>query len=325
MQLVLTILLFVVGLVLIIKGGDYFVDAASWMAEVSGIPKIIVGATVVSIATTLPEMIVSCIAAAQGKVDMSIGNAVGSVTANTALIMAIALIFMPTVIKRKDYAVKSVLMLAASLTLAVVGMLKGMTIISAVVLCVIFVAFAYDNVHTATKVLKLQNAGAENTKAPREKPEGKVIAINVVKFVFGTAGIIIGARLLVDKGSELARLAGVSEAIISITMIAIGTSLPELVTTVTAIVKKQHELSVGNVLGANIIDLTLILPICTFINGGQLPVSAQSMYLDMPICLLAGAVAVVPALALKKFTRVNGVALLAIYAAYLTLAFVFFV
>ena len=100
MHIFLVILLFAVGIILIVKGGDYFVDAASWMAEVSGIPKLIVGATVVSFATTLPELLVSAFAAAQGKVDMSIGNAVGSVTANLGLIMAIALICMPTVIKR---------------------------------------------------------------------------------------------------------------------------------------------------------------------------------------------------------------------------------
>ncbi|MDY2861213.1 MAG: sodium:calcium antiporter, partial [Oscillospiraceae bacterium] len=104
MSIAVSVLLFVVGLVLIIKGGDFFVDAASWIAEVSGVPKIIVGATVVSIATTLPEIIVSCLAAAQGKVDMSVGNAVGSVTANTALIMAVSFIFMPAIINRKDYA-----------------------------------------------------------------------------------------------------------------------------------------------------------------------------------------------------------------------------
>ena len=121
MHIFLVILLFAVGIILIVKGGDYFVDAASWMAEVSGIPKLIVGATVVSFATTLPELLVSAFAAAQGKVDMSIGNAVGSVTANLGLIMAIALICMPTVIKRRDYMLKSCLMLGAALFLVVFG------------------------------------------------------------------------------------------------------------------------------------------------------------------------------------------------------------
>lgn len=103
MELAITIALFVLGLLFVIKGGDYFVDAASWIAEKTGVPKLIVGATIVSVATTLPEMLVSCMAAAQGKVDLSIGNAVGSVTANIGLIMALAIIFMPGAINRKTY------------------------------------------------------------------------------------------------------------------------------------------------------------------------------------------------------------------------------
>lgn len=110
MEILITVLMFTLGIVLLVKGGDYFVDAASWIAEVSGIPKLIIGATIVSIATTLPEMLVSVMAATQGKVDMSIGNAVGSVTTNIGLIMAIALIFMPGAINRKEYFSKSVLL-----------------------------------------------------------------------------------------------------------------------------------------------------------------------------------------------------------------------
>lgn len=328
MNIFLTILLFVLGLVFIIKGGDFFVDAASWIAEISGIPKIIVGATVVSIATTLPEVIVSCIAAGQGKVDMSIGNAVGSVTANTALILAIALIFMPAVIERKDYLLKSFILFGAAAFLVIVGIQKGLNLPGAVVLIILFAIFVYDNVSSANKTLKLQRS-EENSGGSfavvKEKPTSKVITVNVLKFIFGTAGIVIGAQLLVNNGSEIARHLGVSEAIISITMIAIGTSLPELVTTITSIVKKQHDLSVGNIIGANIIDLTLILPICSFIYGGKLPVSEQAMWLDMPFCLIASLAALVPALITKKFTRLNGAALLLIYVIYLTLSFIYFV
>lgn len=127
MEIAITVLLLIVGLVLIIKGGDFFVDAASWMAEASGIPKLIVGATVVSFATTLPELLVSIFAALDaraaealspgsgiGMVDMSIGNAIGSVTANLGLIMGIALVAIPMAIRRKDYMLKMILMLVAA-------------------------------------------------------------------------------------------------------------------------------------------------------------------------------------------------------------------
>ena len=121
MELAMIVFLFIVGIVFIVKGGDYFVDAASWIAEVSGIPKLIIGATIVSLATTLPEMLVSVMAAARGSVDMAIGNAVGSVTANIGLIMGISLVCMPAVIKRGDYLFKSVLMLAAAALIVVCG------------------------------------------------------------------------------------------------------------------------------------------------------------------------------------------------------------
>ena len=138
MEILLTILLFILGIVLIVKGGDFFVDAAAWIAEVSGIPKLIIGATVVSIATTLPEMLVSTIAAVQGKVDMSIGNAVGSVTANIGLIMAISILFMPSVIKRKEYLPKSILMLAAAAIIVVGGLVGKINTILVILLFIIF-------------------------------------------------------------------------------------------------------------------------------------------------------------------------------------------
>ena len=122
-----------------------------------------------------------------------------------------------------------------------------------------------------------------------------------------------------DNGSELARFAGVSERVIGVTIIAVGTSLPELVTTITAIVKKQAALSVGNILGANIMDLTMIMPLCALVSGKALPISPASARLDLPACLLVGLVAVVPALLREKFSRWQGLLLLAIYAGYLYL------
>lgn len=236
MHIFLVILLFAVGIILIVKGGDYFVDAASWMAEVSGIPKLIVGATVVSFATTLPELLVSAFAAAQGKVDMSIGNAVGSVTANLGLIMAIALICMPTVIKRRDYMLKSCLMLGAALFLVVFGAGGELALIPSILLLAIFIIAMAENIHEAR--LGMREEEREEEAGLKQKPAAKEIALNIVKFIAGTVGIVLGAQLLIDNGSELARFIGVPERIIGVTIIAIGTSLPELVTTITAIAKK---------------------------------------------------------------------------------------
>ncbi len=313
MEIFLSILLFVIGAVFVIKGGDYFVDAASWIAEVSGIPKLIIGATVVSVATTLPEMLVSVMAATQGKVDMSIGNAVGSVTANIGLIMAISLIFMPSIINRKDYLLKSVLMLIASLIIIVCGFAGQISIPFCIVLLIVFFVFIYENVSSAKK--NINNAEGKDANLT----EKKTVITNILKFVVGTVGIVWGADLLVDNGSELARLFGVSERIIGVTLVAVGTSLPELITTVTAIVKKQSALSVGNILGANILDLTLIMPISAIISGQSLPVSRISSMIDLPACLLVGLIAVIPAMAKSKFSRWQGFVLLGVYIAYVML------
>ena len=315
MDIAVTVLLFALGVLLVVKGGDYFVDAASGIAEVSGIPKLIVGATIVSIATTLPEMIVSVMAALQGKVDMSIGNAVGSATANLGLILAIALICMPGIIKRKEYLMKSFLMLLAALIIVVCGFSGEVNIVFSLLLMVIFVTFLWENVSSAKKVL----ANGQGDSKDQSLTDRKTVIINIVKFIVGAAGIVIGADLLVDNGSELARLIGVSERIIGVTLVAVGTSLPELITTITAIAKKQSALSVGNILGANIIDLTLIMPLSAVISGKSLPVSATSAMIDLPACLLVGIIAVIPALVCSKFSRWQGYVLLAVYAAYIIL------
>ena len=312
-----TVLLVALGLVFIIKGGDWFVDSAAWIAEVSGIPKLIVGATVVSFATTLPELLVSSFAAAQGNVSISIGNAVGSVTANIGLILAVGLIFMPTVVKRGDYLFKSILMLGGGALLFFLTLSGELRLIPSLALVAIFVIFMVDNVRRAK--------GGKNNKEKAEKRKvesGREVAVNILKFVIGVLGIVVGADLLSDNGEALALQLGVPARIVAITVIAVGTSLPELVTTVTAIVKKQNELSFGNIIGANIIDIALILPVSAALSkGGVLKVdNMSSVLIDLPVMIGLGAVALVPMLITGKFKRWQGILLLVLYVAYIALS-----
>ena len=327
MEIAITVLLLIVGLVLIIKGGDFFVDAASWMAEASGIPKLIVGATVVSFATTLPELLVSIFAALDaraaealspgsgiGMVDMSIGNAIGSVTANLGLIMGVAI---PMAIRRKDYMLKMILMLVAAAVAVCFSLFdNGVGMVASILLIIIFVIAMYDNIHEAVVAVK---GGAKGQQLD-EPVTKKAVITNVVKFLIGAVGTVAGAQLLVDNGSALASMCGVSDRVISVTIIAIGTSLPELVTTLTAIAKKQGSLSAGNIIGANIIDLTLILPVCALIYGSKLPASPTVAMVDIPACLIIGILSVVPTLITKKFSRWQGVLMLAAYAVYIVLS-----
>lgn len=314
-SLAATIALFVLGILLIVKGGDWFVDAATWMAEASGLPQFLIGATVVSVATTLPEIIVSTMAAAEGSTDMAIGNAIGSVTANTGLIMAISLIFMPGVIQRSQFAVKSVLMVVSTLALWLLCRDGVLNMAESLVILALFALFIYENIRSAKQL-----AGDEAQDTVSVDKSRRALVKNLALFVLGAACLVLGSNLLVDNGTILAQLLGVSERIIAVTMVAIGTSLPELVTAVTAIVKKQASMSVGNILGANIIDITIILPLCALISGGGLSIAAQSLrqtvYLDMPICVVETAVAVIPTLLRKRFSRAQGVVMLCLYVAY---------
>ena len=204
-------------------------------------------------------------AAFDGKVDMAIGNAVGSVTANLALIMGIALVCLPSAIRRRDYLLKAVLMLGASLYLVLASSGGSLSFQSGIALLVIFVIAMWDNIRSALRSMREEQTAASRGGHPR--PMGHEVRRNLLKFLLGRAGIVIGAQLLVDHGGNLARLIGVPERIIGVTLIAVGTSLPELVTTLTAIAKKQASCPAGNIIGANIIDLTLILPICSLISG----------------------------------------------------------
>lgn len=309
-NMIYVVIMFLIGLVLIVKGGDIFVDAATWIAEATGIPKFIIGATVVSFATTLPELLVSAIAATKGQNDMAIGNAVGSVTANVGLIMSISVLCIPAVVKRKEVAFKGSLMILAVAALFAFSYSLELNLWQSITMIVIFGVFMAENIISGKRSLGV----TEEDRGP--KITGKDVVINIVKFLLGAAGIVIGADLLVDDGTIIAKGLGVSEAIIGVTIIAVGTSLPELVTTITAIAKKQSDLSIGNIIGANIIDLTMILPICAFLSGGTLPVGKQSAFLDMPVCLLIICIAIIPTLIFKKLSRWQGALMICIYIGY---------
>lgn len=310
MSVFLVVLLFLVGLILIIKGGDLFVDAASWIAEAFRIPKFIIGATIVSLATTLPELIVSTTATAQGSLGLAIGNAVGSVNGNLGLIMGISIVCLPSMMKRTQFAVKGILMILASVLLYLFSMQGQLGIVGSICMLLVFAFFLFLNVKEARASMADEPAAGDVTHTQAQKWP------MLCRFILGTAGIVIGAQLLVTYGSEIARLVGVPESVIGVTLVAIGTSLPELVTTITAIRKKQAALSIGNIIGANIIDLTVILPVCAVISGGSLPILPQTIRLDLPVCIGFCLLSILPAIISGRFRRAQGVVMLLCYAAY---------
>lgn len=282
MDIFIIVLLFLLGLVLIIKGGDVFVDSASWIAEKSGIPKFILGATIVSFITTLPELVASIIGTVEGSLGLAVGNAIGSVTANTGLIMSISLLFMPAVINRKQYAFKMIILMVITLILGLFLINGKLNIVESIIVITFAIIFLVENVisakareekpmlaeeeEEASEEVNEEANQEENKKAnffdylkytfsfktEKELSSKLEVVLNIIKFILGGLGIYFGAKLLVDKGTELATIMHISEDVIGLTLVAVGTSLPELVTTITAIVKKQSSLSVGNIVGANI-------------------------------------------------------------------------
>ena len=312
MNVAILLLMFLLGLILTVKGGDLFVDAACWMAEVSGIPKFFIGATIVSLCTTLPELLVSLMASASGSIGIAVGNAVGSVNANLGLIMGISLVWTAGAVSRRQQAFKYIMMAAAIVLMLLFSLGGRLTIPGSILLLLLFAANMAESVRGAKK--SMSAAPADRPRADRH-----TVAVNLVKFVLGVAGIVIGARLLVDYGTKLAQLLGVPDSVIGATLVAVGTSLPELVTTLTALVKKQSSLSIGNIVGANIIDLTLILPLCSLVSGKALPMLRQNLLLDMPVCLVMVLIAILPPLITRKFHRTQGLTLLAAYAVYTAL------
>lgn len=315
MNIWITVLLFLVGLVLIVKGGDWFLDGAVWIAEATGVPRFIIGATVVSLATTLPELTVSITGVLEGQVDLAVGNAVGSVTANLGLILGISVLCIPSAVSKTHFNLKALLMVLGAAVLTVLCRGGGLPFLPSLLLFAVFAVYLANNIFDA------KNSMVENKAEhpARRTTSHRQMVMKLGMFVLGIAAIVLGSRLLIDHGSALALLLGVPASIIGVTMVAIGTSLPELVTTLTAIVKKEASMSVGNIVGANVIDLTMILPICSAVSGGHLTIGAQTTALDLPACLLLCCVAVLPPLLKGRFYRWQGVLMLALYAGYIVL------
>jgi len=309
-----TVLLFLLGLVLIVKGGDWFLDSVVWIAEITGVPRFVIGATVVSLATTLPELTVSAIGVLGGAVDLAVGNAVGSVTANLGLILGISALFLPAQVNRAQFNSRAILMALGAVLLLLLCRGGSLPVLPSLLLFLVFAVYLWSSLREAASGMT-----EHRQRFGRRRIPGRRLVWKLALFAAGIAGIVLGSQLLIRHGSQLALLLGVPASVIGVTMVAVGTSLPELVTTLTAIAKREASLSVGNIIGANVIDLTLILPVCSMLSGGRLEISRQTTVLDLPVCLLLSLTAILPPLFKGRFCRWQGALLLVLYAGYMVL------
>lgn len=401
--MLIPILLFIVGLVLLIKGGDWFVDGATGIAHRFHIPEILIGATVVSIGTTLPEVMVSATGAMQGSGAMAYGNAIGSTICNTALIAALTIAIRPSGVDKKSLRLPVIFFFGVAAVYAFVAYYFGeFTRLSGVVLLAGFLAYMTVLVLQAKKEMKPrpenidiefiadvlddevkeEDQGAKGDffgfiivgvcliaaqiisvvanggfvtdignfigfvgfylsgiigiiltaigilKAAIHDKLGFILNSNILFLILGATIIAIGADLLVDNGIIIAETLGVPQTVISLTFVALGTSLPELVTAITSLAKGHSSLSLGNIIGANIFNLLLVSGAAITIKPFAVPAEKligcmnASLIVDIPLAFIVMGILTVPALIKGKLTRWQGIVLLCIYVAFCLFQFV---
>ena len=319
------VLLFIVGLLFLIKGGDWFVDGASALARRFHLPELLIGATVVSIGTTLPEVMVSTMSAVSGHGDeIAYGNAIGSVICNSALIAAITIAVRPGKVDPKTLRVPVAFFFAAAAIYCVAAYAMGeFTRPLGFVMLAMFVAYMVANVLQMKKAPAAAEAEAEAENAGEEMSLAKTLVL----LVLGAVLIALGANLLVDNGTLIAQALGVPESVIALTFVALGTSLPELVTAITSLVKGCSDLSLGNIVGANVFNLVLVSGVSVTLAPFTVPQSStlfginSSLVLEIPVMLAVMAIMTLPALKRGKLSRAQGIILLCIYAAFCAIQF----
>lgn len=315
MEIGFIFLVFGIGLIMIVKGGDWFVDASIWIAEKTGVSFGIIGATIVSVATTLPELFVSVIASNEDLTDMAIGNSLGSYICNIAIVIGIFSLLQPIDIKDRLFGLKGLMMLsflAIFYILGADGLIshgEGKVLISLISLFILINIFEHR---------KLNGRTTNSIKSPSKKGE---LSIIIVKFIVGAILIVLGADLLVDTGVEIASILGIPKQVISLTFLAMGTSLPELVTAISALFKGKQSISVGNILGANILNLTIVMGISSLVSSNGLIVSKQTLFLDIPVALFITLIFILSGILFNRMGRLIGIILLGTYIGYLVILF----
>lgn len=325
MEILLPVILIIVGFVLLIKGADFLVDGSSDIAKRFHIPEIVIGLTIVSIGTSLPELLVSLNSATKGYEDMSLGNVIGSNICNLLLILGVSASLRRLKLKRETRYIEVPLCIAYTLIFGVFCNSGGkITRPEAVILILLFAGFIGYTVAMGIKGEKYDEEVIDEDdateKAAKEKVPGAVWK-NVMQILIGIVALKFGGDFIVDNATIIAEYFHISEKIISLTIIAVGTSLPELVTSVVAALKGNSDISVGNIIGSNIFNMTLIIGVSSLIH----PITFNFEYnLDIAIMLIAAIMLFLFQYIPPKnmMSKRNGAMYLAGYVAYMISMFV---
>lgn len=312
-----SLLLFIVGAVLLIKGGDWFVDSAVGIAKRFRVPEIIIGATVVSIGTTLPEVMVSVTAAVNNNGAIAYGNAIGSIICNTALIAALTIAIRPAPVNKKAVGTPILFFFASAVIYIIAAYIFGrFDRWLGIVMLLVFAIYMAMTIYRG-----FQNPVEEQ----EEEGQAGSILKDIILLVISAALIAVGADMLEGSSVSLATMAGIPTEVIGVTVVALCTSLPELVTAITALTKGHGALSLGNIIGANIFNLVLVSGAAVTISPFMIPDGSKllgyntSQLIEIPLMVGVMALMTLPALFKGKLYRWQGVTLLGIYVAFVVL------
>lgn len=302
-EFLLDLLWLVVGFVLLVKGADWFVDGSAGIAARMGIPQLIIGLTIVAMGTSAPEAAVSISAAFKGSADITIGNIVGSNIMNILIILGLTSVIVPIAVAKSTIRIESPFMIAITALLLVLGLDGTIALVDGLILLVAFVAYL-----TYLFICAKKNPAEEEEEAEK-KPVWKLLVFMVV----GLAAIVLGSNFAVDGATGIAQILGLSERFIGLTIVALGTSLPELFTSVSAARKGNADIAIGNIVGSNIFNILFVVGVSSVI----IPVPfAAGFIVDTAVAIAAGVLLIACCLSKKKLTRVGGIIMLVSYAAY---------
>ncbi|CEI73976.1 MULTISPECIES: calcium/sodium antiporter [Romboutsia] len=314
------IILFILGFILITKGADIFINYTVIIGKKTNISELVLGATIVSFATTLPELTVSTVASLQGHTTMSLGNAVGSIICNTGLVLGLVAFISPFKVDKNMFFSKSIILLISVFLTILLSIDGNINRIDALLLLLMLLVYMYTNYKSVEKDSKTDLSKNYNRGSINIKETLKI----AVFFILGLVMMVLGSKLLVDNGIKIAEIIGIPQGIISLTVIALGTSLPELVSSITAIRKKHHAISVGNVLGANILNIVSVIGISAIPN--DIPILAQTAKIDFPFMIALLLILIIPTIKKHKLHRWQGMLMLSTYLLYMaTLYYIYIV
>ncbi len=312
--------LIIIGFVLLIKSSDFFVDAATDIAKFFNISEIVIGATIVSIGTTLPETMVSVTSAIKGHGDIAYGNVLGSIICNTALIAATTLVFAPGSVNKKSLKIPVTFFFVSYFLYVIFAVLfNRFDRISGFILFSIFIIYVCYVIKT-----NIKEDVKEHENNIEKNDDNNFLVLKSVLILVGSAIVIaIASNMLVDNGTLIARRYGVPESVIGLTLIAFGTSLPEFSTAITSIIKGHKNLSIGNVIGANFLNIVNVTGLAAIFSPFELPTSKMinginsSLIVDIPLVLIVMLILCLPPLFEGKTKRWQGILLYIIYGLFL--------